>query len=201
MTEKNYNPEQRNAKIMKHKEKSQKVVAPKEKKEEEVKTEAKAETEKKEEETKVEEPKKEQTKVEKKDEANSRGVNLRASKKSCMYICKFIKNKPIDLAISDLQDVINMKRAVPFKGEIPHRKGKGMMSGRYPVKAAGQFIKLLKSLKGNVLVNGMDLDKTRIKEASADWAARPLRKGGRQFKRTHVLVKAGEFGKNKEEKK
>ena len=110
-----------------------------------------------------------------------------------MYICSFIKNKKIDDAMKDLGEVILMKRAVPFKGEIPHRKGRGMMSGRYPVKAAGLFINLLKSLKGNVLVNGMDLDKTRIKIASANWAARPMRSNRREGKRTHVVLKAREI--------
>jgi len=36
-----------------------------------------------------------------------------------------------------------MKKAVPMKGEIPHRKGIG--TGRYPVKASAFFIKLLKN--------------------------------------------------------
>ena len=146
-------------------------------------------------EAKPEEKKPEKKEISKKEEAFARGINFHASKKNCMYICRFIKNKTIDYAIKDLEDVIKMKKAVPFKGEIPHRKGKGMMSGRYPVKASKLFINLLKSLKGNVLVNGMDLDKTRIFIASANWAARPLRRGGRQFKRTNIILKAKEMGK------
>lgn len=153
---------------------------------------SKKETSKKEE---KKDQKKEEKKIPKKDQAIAKGLNFRASMKNCSYICRFIKNKPIDKAIEDLEDVIKMKRAVPFRGEIPHRKGKGMMSGRYPVKAAGMFINLLKSLKGNVLVNQMDLDKTRIRIASASWAARPVRRGGRKFKRTNVLLIAKEVGK------
>ena len=141
------------------------------------------------------EKKEEKKEIPKKEEAVANGINLHASKKNCMYICRFIKNKTIDFAIKDLEDVIKMKKAVPFKGEIPHRKGKGMMSGRYPVKASKLFINLLKSLKGNVLVNGLDLDRTRISMASASWAARPLRRGGRQFKRTNIILKAKEVGK------
>ncbi len=139
------------------------------------------------------EKKKVEKKLPKKDEAVALGKSFHISKKHGMYICSFIKNKKIDDAMKDLGEVILMKRAVPFKGEIPHRKGKGMMSGRYPVKAAGLFINLLKSLKGNVLVNGMDLDKTRIKMASANWAARPMRSNSREGKRTHVVLKAREI--------
>lgn len=125
-------------------------------------------------------------------EAIARGIALTASKKHCMYICRFIKNKHIDKAISGLEEVIKFKRAIPFKGEIPHRKG--MMSGRYPIKATLLFIKLLKGLKGNILINNMELDKARITEASANWASRPLRKEGRKAKRAHVLLKAREIG-------
>lgn len=142
-------------------------------------------------EDKKEEKKVEAPKISKKDHAIARGQSLHLSKKHCMYICSFIKGKSIDKAISDLGEVIKYKKAIPFKGEIPHRKGK-MMSGRYPVKAAQVFITMLRGLKGNVLVNSMELEKTKIKEASASWAARPMRSGGRQGKRTNVIIRAEE---------
>jgi len=128
---------------------------------------------------------------EKKEEAVVRGLSLHVSKKQCMYICRFIKNKSIDKAMLDLEQVIKLKRAIPFKGEIPHRKG--MMSGRYPVKASKLFINLLKGLKGNISVNNLDLDKTVIYFASANWASRPLRREGRKAKRTSVTLKAREI--------
>src|SRR3989344_1393560 len=87
------------------------------------------------------ETKKEEKK--KKEEAIARGVSLRASKKHCMYICSFIKGKNIDKAIEDLEEVLMFKRPIPFKGEIPHRKGK-IMSGRYPVKVSAMMINVLK---------------------------------------------------------
>ncbi len=147
---------------------------------------------------KQKEKKKEAPKIEKKDEAIANGLGLHASKRHCMYICSFIKNKTIDRAMKELGEVIAMKRAIPFKGEIPHRKG-DMMSGRYPVKAAGMFISMLKGLKGNVLVNQMDLDKTRIAIASASWAYRPARSGGRRAKRTNVILIAREKTKEKKQ--
>lgn len=147
------------------------------------KTETKAEV-KKEVKAKVEIPKKE--------EAVARGLGIHASKKQSMYICSFIKYKKIDEAIRDLELVVKLKKAVPFKGEIPHRKGKGMMSGRYPVNASKLFIQLLKGLKGSVIVNGLDLDKTIIVEAVASGASRPMRSEGTQGKRVNVTIKARE---------
>lgn len=129
----------------------------------------------------------------KKEEAIAKGTNLAASKKHCMYICSFIKNKPIDLALKQLQEVISMKRAIPFKGEIPHRHELGGRPGRYPINASKQFIYLLKALKGNVIANGLDLDKTRIYLASATWDSRPARREGTRFKRAFVLLKAKEI--------
>jgi ribosomal protein L22 len=135
--------------------------------------------------------KKDERPIIKKEEAIANGSSVPISKKQGMYICTFIKNKPIDKAIQDLNSVILYKKAVPFKGEIPHRKGG--QPGRYPIKAAGYFINLLKGLKGNVIVNGMDLDKTKIYIASASWASRPGRSGNRSAKRTNVILKAKEF--------
>ena len=158
----------------------------KEMKKEEKKTEEKPVEIKKEE--------KKEVKIAKKEEAIAKGTNLHASMRQCMYICRFIKNKSIDDAITDLEAVILYKKVIPFKGEIPHRKGK-MMSGRYPINASKLFIPMLKTLKGNVLVNKMELDKTIIYFASACYASRPSKRGGGRFKRANVVLKAKEAAK------
>jgi len=160
-----------------------------EKKAEEPKLETKAE------EKKTETKEKAAPKIVKKEEAVAKGNNLHASMKQCMYICKFIRNKSVDEAIADLGKVIKLKKVVPFKGEIPHRSEPGIMSGRYPVNASKLFIPLLKSLKGNIIANQIDLDKSRITFASASWASRPSKKGGGRFKRTNVILKAKEVAK------
>ncbi len=161
-------------------------------KEELKKEQPKEKQEKPQEEIKKEEKKEIKSKI-KKEEAIARGLGMHSSKKHCMYICRFIKNKSVDKAISDLEDVIKFKKAVPFKGEIPHRKGR-MMSGRYPVKTAKFFIKLLKGLKGNALVNNIDIEKARIAFALANWASRPQRREGRRAKRANVVLKLRELG-------
>ena len=130
----------------------------------------------------------------KKENAITLGRNLHISKKHSMYICNFIRRKKIEDAMKDLEMVQKYKKAIPFKGEIPHRKGKGMMSGRYPIKSVGVFMNLLKTLKGNSIVNGLDIGKTIIFSASANWGSRPMRRGNTRGKRTNVILEAREIG-------
>ena len=132
----------------------------------------------------------------KKTEAVVHGKSLFISTKHAVAICNLIRGKNIDKAISILENVEKMKIAVPMRGEIPHRKGK-IMSGRYPVKAAKEFIKLLKSLKANALMNELELEKYKI-FCKANIASRPYRRFGKgRFKRTHVEIKLIALGGRK----
>jgi ribosomal protein L22 len=134
-----------------------------------------------------------------KSEAVVNSINAHLSAKTSAYVCKFIKNKTIDQAIEDLEMVIAQKKVVPMKGEIPHRKGKGIMSGRYPKNAAEHFIKLLKTLAGNSNVNG--LEDPVIVEAFANIGERPFGKfGAVRRKRAHIKIIAKNKVKNKKHK-
>lgn len=173
---------------------------------EEINTEKKVE-EVKDVKTEVKETKEEKKKIEvkkvKRSEASVYGRNLRISLKQSKAIGRFIKFKKIDESINNLEKVVKKKIAIPFKGEVAHRKGtklsgKGMMSGKYPIVASKEFIKLLKSLNSNSSSNGMDLEKTRITEVVMNKAPKQLHRfGGTQFKRTHVLIRAKEMTHNK----
>ncbi len=127
---------------------------------------------------------------------NIKGVQV--STKYSMAICKFIKHKSIEKAIKDLEEVVLLKKAVPMKGEIPHRKGK-IMSGRFPKRAAEKFIMILKSLLGNA--NNHDVDEPVINEALANMGSRPMGRRGIKRKRTHIIIKAKSKKKTKEKKK
>lgn len=160
---------------------------------------AEAEKVKEKEEAKKKEEEKIKTKLEKK-EAVAFGKDLPISTKHAVAICNFIRGKRIEKAIFLLEEVINKKLAVPMKGELPHRKGK-IMSGRYPIKASQQFIKLLKQLAANAIVNEIEVEKGTI-ECKADKASRPYRRfGNTRFKRTHVMLKLKSREKIGEEKK
>lgn len=130
----------------------------------------------------------------KKFEAIVNAYDIPISTKHSIAICNFIKGKEINIALKDLERVVKLKEPVPMKGEIPHRKGKRMSSGRYPIKAVKNFIVLLKSLLANS--NQNDMDEPMITLAIANIASRPYGKAGRvRKKRTHILIKAVEKNK------
>ncbi len=135
----------------------------------------------------------------KKTEVIVNAKNIPISTKYAAAICKFIKYKTIDKAISDLEHVIKKQKAIPMKGEIPHRKGK-IMSGRFPKKASTKFIEILKNLKANAINH--DVEEPIIKEAIANIAERPLgRFGAIKRKRTHIKILAKEKKLMKKTKK
>jgi ribosomal protein L22 len=196
MTEKNYNPEQKGMKSMKTQEKAVHHVQPEVKHE----TKAEKELEKKEiaeEKKELAEEKKEEKKIvekkgkPKRTEAIVNAKSVPISTLDSIYICTFIKKrKTIPRAIADLEEVLAFKKAIPMKGEIPHRKGK-LMAGRYPLNSVKEFIKLLKSLQSNANANGMD--EPIIVQAIANQAYRPFGRFGRvRRKRTHITIKVME---------
>ena len=145
-------------------------------------------TEKKEEKMEKKEKKKE---VNKKTAAVVRGVNLSLSYKISGSVCRMIRKKEIDDAIRMLEEVLKFKRVVPMNNmEIPHRKGKGVMAGRYPLGVCKEIIDLLKQLKANSSVNG--LNNPIIFLAKADKASSPFRREGRRAKRANIYLEARE---------
>lgn len=148
------------------------------------KTEEKTEvkTEKKTEQKKI------SMKIEKKENAIVRGVSLPISQKFSSSVCAMIRGKEIGRATEMLEEVLKFKRAVPMNNmEIPHRKGKGMMSGRYPLRVCTAFIHLLNQLKANASVNNLG-EPYIIYLAKADRASCPFRREGRRAKRTNVYL-------------
>ena len=131
----------------------------------------------------------------KRTEAVVNGMNLRISTKQSVAVCNFIRNKNIDIALHELDEVSKMRRPVPMRGEIPHRKGKGMMSGRYPLNTVKEFIMLLKSLKANAINHELELEKVKL-DCKANVASRPMKRFGQgKHKRSHVQIKLVPMGK------
>ena len=193
MTEKNYNAKQRENQVLNKQKGNESKIEVAENKKDDNSTKNKVED------IKTEKKEKKQIPKEKKDTAMVNGISLPISTKDSVAICKFIRNKPLDKALEDLDQVLNFKRAIPMNKGFPHRKGKGMMAGRYHTKPVGFFIRLLKDLKSNSNMNG--IDEPIIVEAVPNRAARPYGKFGRvQRKRTHILVKVMEKSKLKEKK-
>ena len=192
MTEKDYNPNQKERKAMESpKAKGKQVVNAPVKKQEEKQIQKEEKTEKQNKDKILDKPKK--------TEAVVTGRNLPLSTKTATAVCKFIRGKDIQKAIVELEQVLVHKNVIPMKGEIPHQKGKGISSGGYPKKASEYLINLLKSLQSNANVNG--LEKPIVAKAMANLASRPYGKFGRvRKKRTHVQLVATEKGKKEKRK-
>jgi large subunit ribosomal protein L22 len=91
------------------------------------------------------------------------GKELRISRKHAHEIATAIKGMKLDTARKFLEDVSVLKRAVPYKRyvkNIPHRKG--MCTGRYPQKAAKEFLKVLKNIESNAIYKGFDSENMKI---------------------------------------
>jgi large subunit ribosomal protein L22 len=102
------------------------------------------------------------------------GRDLRISPKAAREICKSIRRNSLDEARRFLQDVIDMKRAVPYrrhKKEVPHKAGLDKWyAGRYPVKAAREILKVLDSLEANCEDQGFDVERVRLVHVCAQRA-------------------------------
>lgn len=136
--------------------------------------------------------------------ARAVGRDLPISMKHSVEICSFIRGKNIQLAKQLLEEVIALKRAVPymrFNQDLGHKKG--MASGRFPQKTAKEILKVLESVEINAQFKGMNTSRLRIAHIVTHFASRPLHSGrhrGRKMKRTHVEVIVQEYNV-KEQKK
>lgn len=92
------------------------------------------------------------------------------SHKHSREIALAISGKSIEKAREFLENVVVKKEAVPYRryhNEVAHRSNirDGFSSGRFPQKAAREFLKLLDNLESNAEYKGMDLDRLRIASA------------------------------------
>lgn len=98
--------------------------------------------------------------------AKAMAYELHISPKHALEVCRAIKGKKVEVAESYLEDVLDMKVAVPFrryKKKVAHRRGlKNWYAGRYPMKATDEILKLLRNAKGNAEYKGLDLDALRV---------------------------------------
>ena len=103
--------------------------------------------------------------------ARAMAKSLKISPKHCVEICNAIRGMDVSKAKAYLEDVIDMKQSVPFKRhnkKVGHRKGqKGWPSGRYPVKAAAEVLKVLVNAEANAEYKGMDTEKLVIEHISS----------------------------------
>jgi len=92
---------------------------------------------------------------------------MHISPKHAFEICRAIKGKMTEDAKAYLEDVINMRRSVPFKRhkrDVAHRSDLvGWDAGRYPVKAASEILKLIVDAENNAVYKDIEPERMRIK--------------------------------------
>ena len=101
--------------------------------------------------------------------AQAYGRDLPCSPKSGRNVARAIKGMPVARAKQFLEDVMDLKTAVPFKvrvRKIHHRKG-GMGPGRYPVQTVKCMLKVLESAEANAEYKGLDKERLVITHSTA----------------------------------
>lgn len=133
-------------------------------------------------------------------QASARTFSAPISTKHCIEISRFLRYKDTTAAKKILESVILLKQAVPFKRfnrDMGHKAG--MAAGRFPQKAAKEFLRLVNSVEANAQVKGLNASGLKIVKLLANKAAIPMT-GGRQrsaTKRTNLEIVVAE-GKKKE---
>ena len=120
---------------------------------------------------------------------NQRGV----SRKNAIEIVNFIKGKPVAKAIECLEQVVLVKKAIPYKRfnhGVGHRKGH-MGSGRYPVKASTAILKLIRSVASNATDKNLNSEALIVKHACVQQGTNSMHHGrqrGRKVKQCHFEI-------------
>lgn len=100
--------------------------------------------------------------------ARARGIELPISPKKTYEVLNAIRGMPLDDAKSLLEDVTELKRAIPFRRynqEVAHKRGIG--PGRYPKKVAKHLLQVLTNAEANAEYEGMDTDALFVRVASS----------------------------------
>ena len=104
------------------------------------------------------------------DTAKARGLDLPISPRAAVEVCRAIVGKTIPEAKQLLNDIIALKKPIPFRRHYKKRghkrQLKGWPAGGYPVKAAKYILKILENLENNAEQNDLDPSEMVIIHAS-----------------------------------
>ena len=105
--------------------------------------------------------------------AKAKANELNMSPKHSIEIATFIRHQRVTDAIAYLNEVVGLKKAIPFRRfnrNVAHKRGLpgNWDAGRYPVKASKAYIRVLESVKKNAEYIGLDADNLEIIHVSAN---------------------------------
>lgn len=103
--------------------------------------------------------------------AKAMAYEINVSPKHCIEILREIRGKKLSSAKAYLEEVIAKKRSVPFKRfnrNVGHKRHQtGWDAGRYPVKACGEILTVIKNAEANAEYKGLDTDNMRVIHAAS----------------------------------
>jgi large subunit ribosomal protein L22 len=100
--------------------------------------------------------------------ARARGLELPISPKKTYEVLNAIRGLPVERARHFLEEVVALKRAVPFRRynqETAHHRGTG--PSRYPKKVAKNVLAVLRNAEQNAEYDGLDAERLYVKVASS----------------------------------
>ena len=131
-------------------------------------------------------------------------MNLTISTKNSVEIANMIRNKKTVRAKTMLEEVISMKKAVPYRRfdrEVAHKTAIG--PGKYPVAACAEILRLIKGAEANAknigLSSNLYLASIVVNKGPKQW--HPGRQKRRRMKNTHIQIILKEVNEKKVEKK
>jgi large subunit ribosomal protein L22 len=103
--------------------------------------------------------------------AKAMAYELNVSPKHCVEILRQLRGMKVVRAKTYLEHVIEMTESVPFKRfarNVGHKRHQtGWASGRYPVKASKEILKLLKHAEANAEYKGLEPENMSIVHATS----------------------------------
>lgn len=128
-------------------------------------------------------------------EAKARLWNVNMSPKYSREVAVALKGMPVVKARKFLEGVVSKETLVRlrrYNKEVPHHEGK---PGRYPVKVAQHFLKLLESAMANASYLGADEKKLFVDSVEVyrgrhkrPFGSKPLGKASQRSRRASVLM-------------
>jgi large subunit ribosomal protein L22 len=103
--------------------------------------------------------------------AKAMAYEINVSPKHCIEIMRQLRGMKVVRAKAYLENVIALKESVPFKRfarNVGHKRHQsGWASGRYPVKASKEILKLIKHAEANAEYKGLEPENMTIIHATS----------------------------------
>ena len=130
--------------------------------------------------------------------------DIAVSTKAAIEVCNFLRGRNLAQAKRLVEEVVAMKRAIPFKrftNGVGHKPG--IAAGRYPQILSKHMLKMFKEAESNAQIKGLG-DNLLIVHLCAHKASSPMHQGRqrrRSMKRTHIELVVEELESEKKVKK